>query len=161
MLATLSPARAGDDDASQISIGAGIFDLVGHHQHPAVGEATYRFGWGLFGGDGTFRGLKPIVGVMGTTKGGVMGWAGLAAPFQFGGGKWEIEPSAALGAYRRGSGIDLGGTFEFHLGVAVTYAVSEHSRFGVALTHISNANTHHINPGSNSALATWTWMFKD
>jgi hypothetical protein len=159
LFAVTSPVRA--DDVSQITVGAGMFDLVSHHAHPAEADVMYRFGWGLFGGDGVFRGLKPIVGAMGNTKGGVMGWAGLAAPFQFDNDRWEIEPSAGLGAYHRGSGIDLGGTFEFHLGVGASYAVSTHSRLGVELTHISNANTHHINPGSNSALVTWSWMFKD
>jgi len=160
VLGALTPA-AHADDASQVTVGAGVFDLVSHHAHPFEGDVQYRFGWGLFGGDGVFRGLKPIIGVMGNSKGGVMGWAGLAAPLQFDNDRWEIEPSAAMGAYHRGSGIDLGGTFEFHLGVAASYAVSEHSRFGIELTHISNANTHRINPGSNSALVTWTWMFRD
>ncbi|TAK98661.1 MAG: acyloxyacyl hydrolase [Rhodospirillaceae bacterium] len=157
--AMTSSARA--DDASQLTVGAGLFDLVSHHAHPAEADVTYRFGWGLFGGDGVFRGLKPVVGVMGNTKGGVMGWAGLAAPFQFDNDRWEIEPSAGLGGYRRGSGIDLGGTFEFHLGLGASYAISDHSRLGVEFTHISNANTHRINPGSNSALVTWSWMFGD
>jgi hypothetical protein len=96
---------------------------------------------------------------MANTKGGVMGWGGLAAPFQF--GRFELEASAGMGGYHRGSGIDLGGTFEFHLGAGASYALSDNLRAGVLLTHISNANTHHINPGSNSALATLTWRFTD
>jgi lipid A 3-O-deacylase len=152
-----APARA--DDVSQLTFGVGVFDLVSHHKHPVEFDATYRLGWGLFGGDGAFRGLKPIFGVMGNTKGGLMGWGGLAAPFQF--GRFEVEASAGMGGYHRGNSLDLGGTFEFHLGVAASYAVSEHSRFGVALNHISNANTHRFNPGANSALVTWTWMFTD
>jgi hypothetical protein len=158
-MAVAGVTAAHADDVNQITVGGGLFDLVSHHDHPAEGDAIFRFGWGMFGGDGAFRGLKPIVGVMANTKGGVMGWGGLAAPFEF--GRFEIEPSAGMGAYHRGSGIDLGGTFEFHLGLGASYAVSDHSRFGLLLTHISNANTHHINPGANSALVTWTWMFKD
>ena len=74
----------------------------------------------IFGGDGAFRGLKPIIGGMVNADGGFMSYAGLAAPFQF-----------------------------------------DNGRIGVAWTHISNANIHDQNPGVNSVLVTWTWMFRD
>ncbi len=53
------------------------------------------------------------------------------------------------------------GTFQLHLGLGISYAVSDHGRVGVGLTHISNANIHEKNPGVNSVLVTWTWMFRD
>jgi hypothetical protein len=37
----------------------------------------------------------------------------------------------------------------------------EDGRIGVAWTHISNANIHDKNPGVNSVIVTWTWMFRD
>ena len=151
-------ARADDP---RLTIGAGVFDLVAHRDHLAEGRVSYRLGDGLFDNDGTFRGLKPFVAGMVNSKGGLFGYAGLAAPFQWDNGLWEFEPSAGLGAYHRGTGIDAGGTFEFHLGLAGSYAINDNARLGVAITHISNAGTHKKNPGINSALLTWSWSFRD
>ena len=116
------------------------------------GDVMFRLGDGLFGGDGVFRGLNPMVGGMGASNGALYGYGGLAAPFQW--GKFEVEACGGVGAYHRGNGYDLGGTFEFHLGLGFSYAIADGIRAGIALTHISNANTHRINPGLNSALAT-------
>jgi hypothetical protein len=159
VILTISPALA--KDPGQLMIGAGVFGLDSDHDHLFEAQANYRFGWGFFGGDGAFRGFKPIIGGMVNADGGFMGYAGLAAPFQFGNGRWEIQPWAAVGGYHRGDGIDLGGTFQFHLGLGASYAVSSNGRIGVAWTHISNANIHDENPGVNSILVTWTWMFRD
>jgi hypothetical protein len=92
-----------------------------------------------------------------------MGWGGVAFPLWLDGGRWEIEPSMAIGAYHKGgaSGLDLGGVREFHLGLNFSYRLSEHTRLGTAITHISNANTHDINPGVNNALITFSWIFTD
>jgi hypothetical protein len=158
LLAT-SPALAGDP--AQLMVGAGVFDLDSDHKRLFQADASYRFGWGFFGGDGAFRGLKPIIGGMVNDEGGFMGYAGLAAPFQFDNRRWEIQPWAAVGGYHRGNGIDLGGTFQFNLGLGISYAVRDNGRLGVAWTHISNADIHSLNPGVNSVIGTWTWMFRD
>jgi hypothetical protein len=159
LLLASSPALA--NDPAQFMVGAGVFDLDTDHKQLFQVDANYRFSWGLLGGDGAFRGLKPIVGGMVNDEGGFMGYAGLAAPFQFDNRRWEIQPWAAMGGYHRGNGIDLGGTFQFHLGLGVSRAVSSNGRLGVAWTHISNANIHEKNPGVNSIIGTWTWMFRD
>jgi hypothetical protein len=57
--------------------------------------------------------------------------------------------------------LDLGGVRQFHLGLNISRQVSDHARIGVALTHISNAGSQRINPGVNSGLVTFTWMFQD
>ena len=100
-------------------MGAGVFDLVvASHIAAEAERARVPLRLGLVQtATACPRGAVAHIGVMANTKGGVMGWAGLAAPFQFDNDRWEIEPSAGLGAYHRGSGIDLGGTFEFHLGL--------------------------------------------
>jgi hypothetical protein len=159
----MSPAHAGENDVSQVTFGAGVFDLRGSHRQRAEIDAQYRFGWGLLGGEGMFRGIKPIIGVMATHYGAFMGWAGVAMPLWFDGGKWEIEPSMAIGAYHKGGnkGLDLGGVREFHLGANISYQIGDSTRLGVALTHISNAGSQRINPGANSGLVTFTWMFND
>lgn len=149
-------------DPAALILNAGVFDLVGHRTQYVEGRIEYRFGHGLFDsqGDGGFRGLKPLVGFMANGKGATFAYAGLAAPIQFGAGNaWEFTPAAGMGAYSKAKGIDLGQTFEFHLALGLSYRVLPNARLGVAIDHISNAGTGRVNPGINSALATWAFTF--
>jgi opacity protein-like surface antigen len=154
-LAAAPSARA--EDPSVVTFGAGLYDLVSHRSHAFEGRAMFRLGQGLLGGDGVFRGLKPTAGVMFATNESMYGYAGLAAPFRW--GRWELEASAGVGAYHKGKGLELGGVFEFHLGAGVSYAVTDSVRIGAMLTHVSNAGTHKVNPGLNSALGTVGFTF--
>ena len=155
--ALLSAGAARAADPGVLTAGVGLYDLVSHRPHSVEGRLVYRFGWGFAGGEGSFRGFHPFVGGMIAGNNSMYGYAGLAAPFQW--GRFEFEPSAGMGAYHRGNGYELGGTFEFHLGLNFAYAVTEKMRVGLMLTHISNANTHRINPGLNSALAAISFAF--
>lgn len=149
-------------DPAALILNAGVFDLVGHRTQYVEGRIEYRFGHGLFDneGDGGFRGLKPLVGVMVNGKGANFEYAGLAAPIQFGADNaWEFTPAAGMGAYHKAKGIDLGQTFEFHLALGMSYRILPNARLGVAIDHISNAGTGRVNPGINSALATWAFTF--
>ena len=154
--ALLSAGVARADDGV-LTAGVGLYDLVSHRPHTVEGRLVYRFGWGIGASAGPFRGLHPFIGGMAAGNNATYAYAGLAAPFQW--GNFEFEPSAGMGAYHRGNGYELGGTFEFHLGLAFAYALTDNLRAGLMLTHISNANTHRINPGLNSALATIGFMF--
>jgi lipid A 3-O-deacylase len=149
----LAPTFARAEDPSYLILNAGVFDLVSHHVQRAEGRLEYRFGDGLFESDGAFRGFKPMVGIMANSGGAVFGYAGFAAPFDW--GKWEFTPAAGMGAYDKGRSLDLGGTFEFHLSLGLSYAITDGTRLGLAIDHISNANTHPKNPGDNSVLATF------
>ena len=155
LLLGASVAQAKDE--SVVTFGVGMYDLVSHRPHSFEGDFAVRSGFGILGTDGVFRGLKLAGGAMFATNEAMYGWAGIAAPFQF--GRWEVEGSAGLGAYHKGKGLDLGGVFEFHLGVAASYAITDSTRVGVSITHLSNAGSHRINPGLNSALATVGFNF--
>jgi lipid A 3-O-deacylase len=153
LLPTVAPSVAKAEDPSLLILNAGVFDLVSHRTQRAEGRVEYRFGQGLFESDGAFRGFKPLLGLMANSAGAVYGYGGFAAPFDW--GKWEFTPAAALGGYHQGNSIDLGGTFEFHLSLGLSYAVSDRTKLGLAIDHISNANTHPKNPGVNSILVTY------
>lgn len=160
MIGTTAPAVAADQ--SQLMLGAGIYGFgVASEPNNAEARLQYRFKNGFLGGDGAFRGFKPLVGVAVQTSGSAFGYAGFALPFVLGADqRWEIVAEGALGAYRQGSSsLNLGGTFEFHLGLGANYAVSEQGRLGLGIYHISNANLHAKNPGVNSILATYTFTF--
>ena len=161
LCAVLSPAIAYEDQA-RVTVGAGIFGFgVASDAKYIEGSLAYRFQNGLFGTDGIFRGFKPIVGVTAESAGSVFGYAGFAAPFVFGSeNRWEVDAEGGLGAYHQGnSPLNLGGTFEFHVGLASSYALTDNGRLGLAVFHISNANLHRKNPGVNSILATWANSF--
>jgi hypothetical protein len=151
--ALLASTAARADDPSLLILNAGVFDLVSHRVQRAEGRLEYRFGEGLFESDGAFRGFKPLLGIMANSAGAVYGYGGFAAPFDW--GKWEFTPAAGIGGYHQGNSIDLGGTFEFHLALGLSYAVTANTKLGLAIDHISNANTHPKNPGVNSILATF------
>jgi hypothetical protein len=153
---TTAPAFA--TTPAQLTLAAGVFEILSDRQHAFEGDLTYRFGQSVFDSGGVLRGIHPELGVLANSRGAVMGWAGLVAPLQF--NRWEIAPSVGAGAYHRGQSKYLGGAFEFHLGLDVSYALSLGSRIGLAFRHISNGGLHDKNPGENAALATWTWMFR-
>ena len=163
MAAAIFPrASIAAEDQSQLMLGAGIYGFgVASEPNNAEFRVQYRFKNGFLASDGSFRGFKPLVGLAGHTSGSAFGYAGFALPFVLGADdRWEIVAEGALGAYRQGaSSLNLGGTFEFHLGLAANYAVSDNRRLGLGIYHISNANLHAKNPGVNSILATYTFAF--
>lgn len=162
MTAAVCAAPASAEDSARLMLGAGVFGFgVDSDPNNAEGRIEYRFSHGFFGTDGVFRGFKPLVGVAAQTNGSVFGYVGLAVPFVFGAeDRWEVVVEGGPGAYHQGSSsLYLGGTFEFHVGLAANYAVTDNGRLGVGIFHISNANFHRKNPGVNSILAIYTFSF--
>jgi hypothetical protein len=155
-------ATAGSAEARErglLTVSAGVFDLVMHHRQDAELEVQYRFAYNFLATeDGAFRGFHPLVGGFVNTASGAMAFAGFAAPFSFADNHWEITPSGAVGAYNHGNSLDLGGIFEFRLGLAASYRLTRFTRLGVELEHISNANINRKNPGTNNALLTFSWI---
>jgi hypothetical protein len=69
-------------------------------------------------------------------KGGVYGYGGVHSDIAF--DRIVVTPLAAVGAYRRGDGADLGGTLEFRLSIAAAYELDHKSRLGLQIAHLSN-----------------------
>ncbi len=152
----VAPKVVNAADPALATFSGGVFDLVSHRTQEFEGRVEYRHGRGFFETNGMFRGFKPMLGLMGNSAGAVFGYGGFAAPFAFDDGRWEFVPSGAVGGYHEGSGIFLGGTFQFHIGVAASYEIVPDNRVGLAVYHISNANIHRKNPGVNSILLQWS-----
>jgi lipid A 3-O-deacylase len=144
----LGPVQLAGDDASYLDLAAGSFGTGPSHFAPDSAQARVelRYGKKLFH-------LGPALGVLGNTKGGVLGYTGLYADLRL--GDVVITPLGGVGAYHRGRGEDLGGTFEFRLSLGVAYAFADRSRLGMQYGHISNAGSHRINPGENELLVTY------
>jgi len=144
----LGPAQLAGDEASYLDLAVGTFGTRPSHLAPdaASGLVELRYSRKLFG-------FGPALGVLGNTKGGIFGYAGVYSDVRL--GDVVITPLAGIGGYHRGSGEDLGGAFEFRLGIGAAYEFSDRSRLGLRYGHISNAGSHRINPGDNELLVTY------
>jgi hypothetical protein len=130
-----------------ITLGVGAFDAFKTDAVSAEFRAEFRSGRKL-----TL--LGPMVGVLATTDGGVFGYGGLYMDLKI--GRVAITPAGGAGAYRKGGGKALGGTFQFHMGLDLAYLFDGGSRLGLKVTHISNAFLHDSNPGQESLLLTYS-----
>ncbi len=158
-IASVAPASAGDPDL--ISFSAGAFDFDDYEDQAAALRIEYRSGRKIFGDEfrPVFRGIGPIVGLMANTDGAVFGYGGVYADFRMG-DRVVVILSAGLGGYREGDSRDLGGVFQFQLGLTAAYRFRDNSSLGVTFTHISNAKIYDSNPGVESLLLTYTIPFE-
>jgi lipid A 3-O-deacylase len=139
----LAPSLARADDPGLLAIGAGAIDFD-HKQPAAEFRAEYRFAQGFYF-------IKPIAGVLGTTRGSVYVYGGLRADFIFA-QHYVLMPVAAVGYFDRGNGKDLGSHTEFKTGVEFAYRFDNAARVGLAFDHISNAGITRVNPGTESLM---------
>ena len=146
LMAVPPAARAGDP--SYIAVGAGVYDVL-HDFKAAQGRLEFRFGDRLLY-------LKPMVGVLFTSKGTVMGYGGFRLDLYFG-PHFVITPNAAVGGFYRGNGKQLGSTIEFKTGGEFAWRFDDHSRRGLAFDHISNAGIGRHNPGTESLMLFWSF----
>lgn len=137
----LAPATARADDPSFLSVGAGVYDVF-HNFTAGQFRGEYRFADEFFY-------LKPFVGALVTTDKSVYGYWGLRLDLYFG-DRWVLTPNAAMGAFGRGSGKNLGSVLEFKTGAEGAYRFDDHSRLGLQFDHISNAGIGKHNPGTES-----------
>jgi hypothetical protein len=144
-------------DPPRIAIGSGVFDVLpnsGRSGSGATGLALgeYRFGDVLWI-------VAPFVGAFGTAKGAFYGYGGFGFDINF----FErivITPSAAVGYFTHGTGIDLGAHTEFREGAEFDYRFDNLSRLGVGMYHMSNAGIGLHNPGVELVTVILTMPFK-
>lgn len=146
----LGPLRITGDEPSYLDLGAGAFNMQGHHEATpsAEGRVEFRYGGKLFH-------IGPAIGVLGNTRGGAFSYAGLYADIAF--GRFVFTPLGGFGGYHRGGGEDLGGTFQFRLSANLAYEFDDYSRLGLQFAHISNAGIHTVNAGDNEMLLTYAF----
>ncbi|MFZ4124874.1 MAG: acyloxyacyl hydrolase [Rickettsiales bacterium] len=94
-----------------------------------------------------YMGLRPIAGFFVDTDGALYGYAGFNWDFYLT-DSILFTPTASVGAYSQGDGMDLGHGLEFRTGIELAYELESKSRVGLQLTHLSNASIGHKNPGT-------------
>ena len=144
----LVPRAARAADPSFIAVGAGVYDVL-HDFKAAQGRLEFRFA-------DRFIFIKPMVGVLFTSKGSVMGYGGIRIDLYLG-SHFVVTPNGAVGAFYRGDGKELGSTIEFKTGAEFAYRFDDHSRLGLQFDHISNAGIGRHNPGTESLVLLWSF----
>jgi lipid A 3-O-deacylase len=101
--------------------------------------------------------LRPMLGVSVTSDAAVYGYAGLAFELWWANRRIVLTPSAAVGAYHKGDGKDLGHVLEFRTGAALQYRFDDESRLGISFHHVSNAGLgkNKKNPGEESLMLSY------
>jgi len=138
---------AGGRPAAGIVFGTGVYDF-GEKPIGAEVRVEYRAGW-------EFLGLRPFVGLSGTTKGSVYSYFGLLGDINIT-ERLTLIPSAAAGAYEKGNAKDLGSRLEFRTGGELSFRLLDGFCLGVAYHHISNAGIGRENPGLELLVATYS-----
>src|SRR5258707_9933343 len=137
-------------DPARIAIGGGAFDVVPNTSSKKPGAGPTGLALGEFRFGDVLWIVAPFVGAFGTGKGAFYGYGGFGFDINFF-NKWVVTPTAAVGYFSHGSGIDLGAHCEFRTGAEFDYRFDNLTRVGVGFYHISNAGIGKQNPGVEMA----------
>ncbi len=129
-----------------LDVGYGIFELTNKR-----GKRTQAGRIELRGGR-KYAFLGPAVGLLGNDDGGRFGYLGVYADLAWRG--IVLTPQLAVGIYRKGDSLDMGGTLEFRESLEVSCPLGKRWRAGISFGHISNGNIHKGNPGQEDLLLT-------
>ena len=139
-----------DDEPDVVTFGTGVFDAVDEENSAALLRIEYR---------PELLGLRtgPLLGLAGTTDGGILGYGGVRHDVLFEGGLL-VSLNLSLAAYPvEGNGKDLGSAAQFRSGFDVHYKLDDGSRIGVSFHHISHAELFgDDNPGTETLALTYT-----
>ena len=118
--------------SSRLQVGAGQFDTFDRNRRPAF-SLEFRDGRTVFF-------LSPAAGVIANVDGGLYGYGAIYSKITL--GSFHLIPELALGAYRQGSGKDLGGIVAFREALQIAYRTVDGIELGLQVAHISNAGIY-------------------
>ena len=156
-------------DLIDFAVGGTDFDRVRDANNSADMRVEYRSGLSLLpkiasvfkNWDPYFQ-MRPMAGVEGTSKGALYGFGGFMFDVPIG-RNFYVSENEAVGAYYRGNGKILGSVIEFRSGLEGGYRFDNNMRFGLSISHISNAKITRVNPGTEIASANVyipvNWIF--
>ncbi|HEX3128081.1 MAG TPA: acyloxyacyl hydrolase [Thermoanaerobaculia bacterium] len=138
-----------------VAANAGTFEVLDS-------VSAYEMGWEVRFAPRRFRllprwapDLMPTAGVMASSRGVIYSYAGFRFEVPLG-RRWVLSPGTAAGLYYRDRGKNLGGALEFRSHVELSFRLPWEDRIGVSFYHLSNANLFDFNPGTESAVLTYT-----
>jgi lipid A 3-O-deacylase len=145
----VSAAQAKEDNRDYVTGYVGYFDVIGGDHDAAQFGIEYR-------ARAIQYSIRPVFGVNVTTDESVYGYAGLNWDAELIENQLYLIPSFVAGLYREGDGKDLGGAIEFRSGIELAYQFPNAHRLGAQFNHISNASIYDRNPGSETAMITYS-----
>ena len=138
-----------------VAANAGTFEVLDS-------VSAYEMGWELRFAPRRFHllprwapDLMPTAGVMATSRGVIYPYTGFRFEIPLG-DRWVFSPGSAAGLYYRAHGKNLGGALEFRSHVELSYRLPWDGRIGIVFYHLSNGGLFDFNPGTESALITYT-----
>ncbi len=148
-LSLASAAQAVEDKKDYVTGYIGYFDVIRNDYNAVQFGAEYRARPLQYA-------IRPMFGVNVTTDGSIYGYAGLNWDAELIKDQLYLIPNFAAGLYHKGDGKNLGGAIEFRSGIELAYQLPNAQRIGIAFNHISNASIYGHNPGSETALVTYS-----
>ena len=145
----ISAAQAKEDKKDYITGYIGYFDVIRTKYDAAQFGVEYRARPLQYA-------IRPMIGINVTSDKAVYGYAGINWDAELIENQLYLIPNFAAGLYKQGDGRDLGGAIEFRSGIELAYQFPNDHRLGVALNHISNASIYEHNPGSETAMVTYS-----
>lgn len=143
------PGGAAADDPSFLSFSAGAYDWNRQKDPGAEFRLEYRSDYKLWF-------FKPFAALAGTTTGQTFVGAGVLIDVYLG-SRIVVTPSFAPTWYRGGNkDLDLGHALEFRSQLEIAYRFDDRSRLGLSISHYSNASLGDKNPGTESAMLTYS-----
>jgi hypothetical protein len=137
------------DDPLLLAVGAGSWDFDHHPEGELRGELRFPESVWM---------IKPLVGVIGSSRGSSYVYFGLRIDFIFA-DHYVVMPDAAVGWYHRGTDKNLGSPVEFKTGAEFAYRFDNAARIGIAFDHISNAGLTQANPGTEQLMLMVSYPF--
>jgi len=144
--AKIGPFELLGSSRNHLDVGYGIFELTNKRgMRTEAGRIEVR-------GGRKYAFLGPAAGLLGNDDGGRFGYFGIYADLAWKG--IVLTPQLAVGIYRRGDSLDMGGALEFRESLEVSHALGGRWRAGISFGHISNGGIHKGNPGQEDLLLT-------
>lgn len=156
-----APLSATAYDEQQLSLGLEFFDwndADNSNDDSFGGNIEYRSADSHVEDLIGLENISLIAGADISGKKDVYGYAGLLYDWNFY-DDFSLVPSVAAGFYHQDGGQDLGGSFNFRTAIELNYAITQDSRIGIAVSHISNASLYNDNPGIENATISYSFAF--
>jgi len=121
-------------DTSFFGLSVGMYDPINQGSKSTAFNIEWQPGLKIVGT------LQPLFGAMATTRGAMMGYAGLGVPFNITSHVF-LMPSLSLGAYNPGNDFDLKRHIVERPGVELAYQFDDKSRLGVSFDIVTNGES--------------------
>jgi lipid A 3-O-deacylase len=121
-------------DSSFFGLSVGMYDPFTHGRQAASLNLQFEPGTKIAGV------LQPLFGALVTTNGALMGYGGVGLPFHVG-QHYLNTPTVAVGAYKRGDGVDLNPALTIRIGSEFAYEFDDKSRIGLNFHVLTNGTS--------------------